>query len=61
MILFLLINLILILIEYNGEFYFILVFIVFMVVERVLGLVILVSIVRLNGNDYFIYLNSLQC
>nr|YP_010702005.1 NADH dehydrogenase subunit 4L [Brachytarsina amboinensis]WCL18793.1 NADH dehydrogenase subunit 4L [Brachytarsina amboinensis]WHN64468.1 NADH dehydrogenase subunit 4L [Brachytarsina amboinensis] len=40
------------LIMFNNEFFFILMYMVFFVCEGVLGFSILVSIIRVNGNDY---------
>lgn len=45
----------------NYERYFRIVFITFRVCEGVLGLSILVSIIRIYGNDYFQSFNILQC
>lgn len=45
----------------NYESYFRIVFITFRVCEGVLGLSILVSIIRIYGNDYFQSFNILQC
>jgi NADH-ubiquinone oxidoreductase chain 4L len=45
----------------NYERYFRIVFITFSVCEGVLGLSILVSIIRIYGNDYFQSFNILQC
>nr|WKU84037.1 NADH dehydrogenase subunit 4L [Ocyptamus dimidiatus] len=45
----------------NFENYFIIVFLTFSVCEGVLGLSILVSMIRMYGNDYFQSFNILQC
>ena len=45
----------------NYENYFRIVFLTFSVCEGVLGLSILVSIIRIYGNDYFQSFNILQC
>nr|AST10266.1 NADH dehydrogenase subunit 4L [Parankylopteryx sp. YJ-2017] len=51
----------LMLINYNYEFYFSMIFLVFSVCEGVLGLSILVSMIRTHGNDYFKSFNILSC
>lgn len=45
----------------NYEHYFCIVFLTFRVCEGSLGLAILVSLIRLHGNDYFQTYNILQC
>nr|YP_010895297.1 NADH dehydrogenase subunit 4L [Toxomerus saphiridiceps]WJW73888.1 NADH dehydrogenase subunit 4L [Toxomerus saphiridiceps] len=45
----------------NFENYFSMVFMTFSVCEGVLGLSILVSMIRMYGNDYFQSFNILQC
>nr|YP_010895063.1 NADH dehydrogenase subunit 4L [Criorhina nigriventris]WJW73589.1 NADH dehydrogenase subunit 4L [Criorhina nigriventris] len=45
----------------NYENYFSMVFMTFSVCEGVLGLSILVSMIRMYGNDYFQSFNVLQC
>nr|UEK75580.1 NADH dehydrogenase subunit 4L [Eupeodes latifasciatus]UXF58212.1 NADH dehydrogenase subunit 4L [Syrphus vitripennis] len=45
----------------NYESYFSMVFMTFSVCEGVLGLSILVSMIRMYGNDYFQSFNILQC
>nr|YP_010701661.1 NADH dehydrogenase subunit 4L [Sphaerophoria philanthus]UEK75606.1 NADH dehydrogenase subunit 4L [Epistrophe lamellata]WCJ53222.1 NADH dehydrogenase subunit 4L [Sphaerophoria philanthus] len=45
----------------NFESYFSMVFMTFSVCEGVLGLSILVSMIRMYGNDYFQSFNILQC
>nr|YP_010701674.1 NADH dehydrogenase subunit 4L [Scaeva affinis]WCJ53235.1 NADH dehydrogenase subunit 4L [Scaeva affinis] len=45
----------------NYECYFSMVFMTFSVCEGVLGLSILVSMIRMYGNDYFQSFNILQC
>nr|WKU84114.1 NADH dehydrogenase subunit 4L [Rhinoprosopa nasuta] len=45
----------------NFESYFCMIFMTFMVCEGVLGLSILVSMIRMYGNDYFQSFNILQC
>nr|YP_009057637.1 NADH dehydrogenase subunit 4L [Nymphes myrmeleonoides]AHY39220.1 NADH dehydrogenase subunit 4L [Nymphes myrmeleonoides] len=49
------------LIIYMWELYFLMLFLVFSVCEGVLGLSILVSMIRTHGNDYFQSFNILQC
>ena len=51
----------LIYINYNYEYYFTIIFLVFRVCEGALGLSILVSIIRTHGNDYFQSFNVLEC
>nr|YP_010701700.1 NADH dehydrogenase subunit 4L [Dasysyrphus albostriatus]WCJ53261.1 NADH dehydrogenase subunit 4L [Dasysyrphus albostriatus] len=46
---------------YNFEGYFSMIFMTFSVCEGVLGLSILVSMIRMYGNDYFQSFNILQC
>lgn len=53
--------LILILIKFVNEYYFMIVFIIFIVCEGVLGLSIMVSLVRIYGNDYFQRFNLIIC
>ena len=48
-----------ILIIFDYELYFLIVFIIIVVSEGVLGLSILVSIIRTHGNDYFQRFNIL--
>nr|AXS64792.1 NADH dehydrogenase subunit 4L [Staphylinoidea sp. 4 KM-2017] len=43
----------LVLSDYNYEFYFNMIFLTMSVCEGVLGLSILVSLIRIHGNDYF--------
>nr|ANJ70531.1 NADH dehydrogenase subunit 4L [Hygrotus confluens] len=43
--------------NFDNEYYFSLMFLVFCVCESVLGLSILVSLIRTHGNDYFFSLN----
>nr|UEK75619.1 NADH dehydrogenase subunit 4L [Epistrophe bashanensis] len=45
----------------NYESYFSMVFMTFSVCEGVLGLSVLVSMIRMYGNDYFQSFNILQC
>nr|YP_010895115.1 NADH dehydrogenase subunit 4L [Fazia fascifrons]WJW73641.1 NADH dehydrogenase subunit 4L [Fazia fascifrons] len=45
----------------NFESYFCMIFMTFSVCEGVLGLSILVSMIRMYGNDYFQSFNILQC
>nr|UEK75567.1 NADH dehydrogenase subunit 4L [Dideoides latus] len=45
----------------NYENYFSMIFMTFSVCEGVLGLSILVSMIRMYGNDYFQSFNILQC
>nr|YP_010282261.1 NADH dehydrogenase subunit 4L [Melanostoma mellinum]UHM24825.1 NADH dehydrogenase subunit 4L [Melanostoma mellinum] len=45
----------------NYENYFSMIFMTFAVCEGVLGLSILVSMIRMYGNDYFQSFNILQC
>nr|WKU84050.1 NADH dehydrogenase subunit 4L [Ocyptamus priscilla] len=45
----------------NFENYFSMVFMTFSVCEGVLGLSVLVSMIRMYGNDYFQSFNILQC
>nr|AFQ62420.1 NADH dehydrogenase subunit 4L [Meru phyllisae] len=42
---------------YNYDYYFSMIYLVFCVCESVLGLCILVSLIRMYGNDYFYSLN----
>nr|YP_009555380.1 NADH dehydrogenase subunit 4L [Triodia sylvina]AZU95917.1 NADH dehydrogenase subunit 4L [Triodia sylvina] len=42
------------------EFYFLMIFLVFSVCEGVLGLSILISMIRTNGNDFFQSFNLLM-
>lgn len=51
--------LIIYLINIDYEFYFLIIFLVFSVCEGALGLSILISIIRTNGNDYFQRFNLL--
>nr|AOY39379.1 NADH dehydrogenase subunit 4L [Psephenidae sp. BMNH 842687] len=44
---------------YDFEYFFMLMFLTFSVCEGVLGLSLLVSLIRTNGNDYFYSLGSL--
>nr|YP_010586496.1 NADH dehydrogenase subunit 4L [Pseudoneureclipsis sibuyana]UZZ44297.1 NADH dehydrogenase subunit 4L [Pseudoneureclipsis sibuyana] len=44
-----------------GEIYFVVIFVVFMVIDSVLGLTILIFMIRLYGNDYFFGFNLLEC
>nr|ALO77183.1 NADH deshydrogenase subunit 4L [Carpelimus sp. CAR01] len=44
---------------FNSEFYFLMIFLIMVVSEGVLGLSILVSMVRMFGNDYFLSFNTL--
>nr|ANJ70661.1 NADH dehydrogenase subunit 4L [Stenus clavicornis] len=39
--------------SFYNEFYFLVMFFIMMVCESSLGLSVLVSIIRINGNDYF--------
>nr|YP_010991150.1 NADH dehydrogenase subunit 4L [Chrysopa formosa]WOX61423.1 NADH dehydrogenase subunit 4L [Chrysopa formosa] len=48
-------------INYNYEYYFTMIFLVFSVCEGALGLSILVSMIRTHGNDYFQSFNILEC
>nr|AML26226.1 NADH dehydrogenase subunit 4L [Scirtidae sp. BMNH 1274304] len=50
---------ILLLLNYNNELYFLMLFILFSVCEGVLGLSVMVSIVRSHGNDFFYNMNIL--
>nr|YP_010586143.1 NADH dehydrogenase subunit 4L [Dolophilodes bellatulus]UZZ43892.1 NADH dehydrogenase subunit 4L [Dolophilodes bellatulus] len=43
----------LIFLKFMNEYYFLMIFMIFMVCEGVLGLSIMVSMVRVWGNDYF--------
>nr|YP_010895180.1 NADH dehydrogenase subunit 4L [Meliscaeva auricollis]WJW73719.1 NADH dehydrogenase subunit 4L [Meliscaeva auricollis] len=45
----------------NYESYFSMIFMTFSVCEGVLGLSVLVSMIRMYGNDYFQSFNILQC
>nr|YP_010239069.1 NADH dehydrogenase subunit 4L [Phrosinella nasuta]QTF74303.1 NADH dehydrogenase subunit 4L [Phrosinella nasuta] len=45
----------------NYEYFFSMMFLVFSVCEGALGLSILVSMIRVYGNDYFQSFNVLQC
>nr|YP_010895128.1 NADH dehydrogenase subunit 4L [Ocyptamus norina]YP_010895323.1 NADH dehydrogenase subunit 4L [Victoriana melanorrhina]WJW73654.1 NADH dehydrogenase subunit 4L [Ocyptamus norina]WJW73914.1 NADH dehydrogenase subunit 4L [Victoriana melanorrhina] len=45
----------------NFENYFSMIFMTFSVCEGVLGLSVLVSMIRMYGNDYFQSFNILQC
>nr|AST10230.1 NADH dehydrogenase subunit 4L [Abachrysa eureka] len=47
--------------NYNYEYYFTMIFLVFSVCEGALGLSILVSMIRTHGNDYFQSFNILEC
>nr|AVN67892.1 NADH dehydrogenase subunit 4L [Heterogamodes hebraica] len=47
--------------KFNYELYFSLVFLTFSVCEGALGLSILVSMIRVFGNDYFQSFSLLQC
>nr|YP_009257675.1 NADH dehydrogenase subunit 4L [Chrysoperla externa]ANH54428.1 NADH dehydrogenase subunit 4L [Chrysoperla externa] len=47
--------------NYNYEYYFTMIFLVFSVCEGALGLSILVSMIRTHGNDYFQSFNVLEC
>lgn len=49
------------LVEFDGEYYFLMVFLTLAVCEGALGLGILVSIIRSHGNDYFQRFRVLQC
>nr|YP_009945235.1 NADH dehydrogenase subunit 4L [Pedetontus zhejiangensis]QOE17742.1 NADH dehydrogenase subunit 4L [Pedetontus zhejiangensis] len=49
------------LVTYNSEIFFSLIFLTLAVCEGALGLSILVSLVRSHGNDYFTSFNVLQC
>nr|YP_010758067.1 NADH dehydrogenase subunit 4L [Gunungiella wangi]WEU80072.1 NADH dehydrogenase subunit 4L [Gunungiella wangi] len=51
----------LVMIKFVGEGYFLMIFCIFMVSEAVIGLSILVSMVRMYGNDYFNSFNLLEC
>nr|YP_010586299.1 NADH dehydrogenase subunit 4L [Kisaura zhejiangensis (nom. nud.)]UZZ44074.1 NADH dehydrogenase subunit 4L [Kisaura zhejiangensis (nom. nud.)] len=53
--------LLMILFNMISEFYFLMIFMIFMVCESVLGLSILVSLVRIYGNDYFQSFNLMGC
>nr|YP_010987685.1 NADH dehydrogenase subunit 4L [Platystethus arenarius]WON66117.1 NADH dehydrogenase subunit 4L [Platystethus arenarius] len=55
----LLLGLFLMLLSFNYEIYFIMIFMIMVVSEGVLGLSILVSIIRVYGNDYFQSFNML--
>nr|ANJ70518.1 NADH dehydrogenase subunit 4L [Hygrotus impressopunctatus] len=43
--------------NFDSEYYFSMMFLVFCVCESVLGLSVLVSLIRTHGNDYFFSLN----
>nr|YP_010586650.1 NADH dehydrogenase subunit 4L [Wormaldia unispina]UZZ44464.1 NADH dehydrogenase subunit 4L [Wormaldia unispina] len=47
--------------NYINESYFLMFFMIFMVCEAVLGLSLMVSMVRIYGNDYFQSFNLLMC
>nr|AKF78375.1 NADH dehydrogenase subunit 4L [Nothochrysa sp. YTD-2015] len=47
--------------NYNYEYYFTMIFLVFSVCEGALGLSILVSMIRTHGNDFFQTFNILEC
>nr|YP_010254300.1 NADH dehydrogenase subunit 4L [Micromus paganus]QTZ19029.1 NADH dehydrogenase subunit 4L [Micromus paganus] len=49
------------LMNYDYEFYFLMMFLVYSVCEGALGLSILVSMVRTHGNDFFQSFNILRC
>lgn len=53
--------LLLFLINFNFELYFLMFFLVFRVCEGALGISILVSIIRTHGNDFFNSFSILQC
>nr|AII41679.1 NADH dehydrogenase subunit 4L [Pedetontinus luanchuanensis] len=53
--------LVFLLVSFNMDIYFSLIFLTLAVCEGALGLSILVSLVRSHGNDYFMSFNSLQC
>nr|AML25977.1 NADH dehydrogenase subunit 4L [Staphylinidae sp. BMNH 1274226] len=55
----LLLGLFFMLVNFNYEMYFLMIFMIMVVSEGVLGLSILVSIIRTHGNDYFYSLNML--
>nr|AML25933.1 NADH dehydrogenase subunit 4L [Staphylinidae sp. BMNH 1274219] len=55
----LLLGLFFMLMNFNYEMYFLMIFMIMVVSEGVLGLSILVSIIRTHGNDYFYSLNML--
>nr|YP_009642768.1 NADH dehydrogenase subunit 4L [Aiolocaria hexaspilota]QCO91584.1 NADH dehydrogenase subunit 4L [Aiolocaria hexaspilota]UXW88374.1 NADH dehydrogenase subunit 4L [Aiolocaria hexaspilota] len=46
-------------INFNYEFYFVLIFLTMSVCESALGLALMVSLIRSYGNDYFVSLNML--
>nr|YP_010166721.1 NADH dehydrogenase subunit 4L [Oreodytes davisii]QRV62825.1 NADH dehydrogenase subunit 4L [Oreodytes davisii] len=43
--------------NFDYEFYFSMIFLVFCVCESVMGLSVLVSLIRTHGNDYFFSMN----
>nr|AFQ62356.1 NADH dehydrogenase subunit 4L [Peltodytes quadratus] len=47
------------LLMYMYEYYFSMMFLVFCVCESVLGLSVLISLIRVQGNDYFLSMNML--
>nr|YP_004222198.1 NADH dehydrogenase subunit 4L [Apochrysa matsumurae]BAJ61143.1 NADH dehydrogenase subunit 4L [Apochrysa matsumurae] len=47
--------------NYNYEYYFSMIFLVFSVCEGALGLSLLVTMIRTHGNDYFQTFNVLMC
>nr|AMW67965.1 NADH dehydrogenase subunit 4L [Psychopsis coelivaga] len=53
--------LIIYLMNYNYEYFFSMIFLVFSVCEGALGLSILVSMIRTHGNDFFQSFNILYC
>nr|YP_010981972.1 NADH dehydrogenase subunit 4L [Anotylus gibbulus]UZA61062.1 NADH dehydrogenase subunit 4L [Anotylus gibbulus] len=55
----LLLGLFFMLLNFNYEMYFLMIFMIMVVSEGVLGLSILVSIIRTHGNDYFQSFNML--
>nr|WON66091.1 NADH dehydrogenase subunit 4L [Anotylus sp. 'Oxytelopsis' 1 HFZ-2023b] len=55
----LLLGLFFMLLMYNYEYYFLMIFMIMVVSEGVLGLSLLVSIIRTHGNDYFQSFNIL--
>nr|AMW68056.1 NADH dehydrogenase subunit 4L [Myiodactylus osmyloides] len=46
---------------YKWELYFLMIFLTFSVCEGVLGLAIMVSMIRTHGNDYFQSYSIMQC
>nr|QLY89911.1 NADH dehydrogenase subunit 4L [Lype phaeopa] len=43
------------------EYYFLMIFMVFMVMGSVMGLLVMILLVRYWGNDIFMFINMLEC